>query len=80
MRPKLDIIADVDPGGVFRVVGTANTIEEAEAFIRTYRVENGPLVDVRILNHGRELKRRRRTAAERKAKKKSGSTQIKGGR
>jgi len=79
MKVRLEIIADTEPGNVFRVIGSANTWEEADEVIMAYRVEHGPLVDVRIVNHGRALKRastKQNKASE--SKSGGGTTQIKG--
>jgi hypothetical protein len=53
----IKVIADIDPGRVYREIGEAETMPEAESIARDYRLKVGPTISVQFLNTGKALKR-----------------------
>jgi len=53
----IKIIADVDPGRIYRVVGKTKSITKAVEIQSKFRLEFGPTISVQLLNTGEPIER-----------------------
>jgi hypothetical protein len=53
----IKVIADIDPGRIYREIGEADNMRDAEVIARKYRLEVGPTISVQFLNTGKALRK-----------------------